>query len=277
MKKAGVLLGLLVFGFVSVFAGGRLVVGVVESCPTGGVVQVSRSYVQAVEAAGFVPMVLPMAESEATLREFVGKIDILLLTGGEDVEPRRYGEPNSPRLGKVNFSRDDFEWKLLAAARAVRLPVFGICRGEQMLNVFFGGTLYQDIPSEFPRAQNAPEVVHRTKDAKPVHAVAVKPGTRLGAVAGAGELLVNTYHHQSVKDLAPGFVASAVSPDGVVEAIESSDYPAAGVQFHPEKILSRNDPVFDRSRMAAIFSRLPELVGKVPLRQNACGCRRDVK
>jgi gamma-glutamyl-gamma-aminobutyrate hydrolase PuuD len=265
MKKILFFAGVFLLGAYPVSAGGSLTVGVVESCPTGGYVQVGRAYVTAVESAGFVPLVLPMTENEDTIRKFVEKIDILLLTGGEDVEPRKYGEKNSPKLGKVNLSRDSFEWKLLASARDVRLPIFGICRGEQMLNVFFGGTLYQDIPSEFPRVQSSPEVVHRVKDCKPIHKVVVKKDSRLGAVVGADELTVNTYHHQCVKDLAPGFIASAVSPDGVVEAIESADYPAAGVQFHPEKVISNADRDFSLEQIRKIFLRLPELVGRNPL------------
>lgn len=266
MKKILFFAGVFLLGAYSVSAGRSLTVGVVESCPVGGCVQVGRAYVTAVESAGFVPMVLPRTENEETIRRFIEKIDILLLTGGEDVEPGRYGEKKSPRLGKVNLSRDSFEWKLLTAARSVRLPIFGICRGEQLLNVFFGGTLYQDIPSEFIRAKGTPEIVHRVKNRKPMHKISVKKDSRLGAIVGAEELTVNTSHHQCVKNLAPGFIASATSPDGVVEAIESTDYPAAGVQFHPEKIVSTADKNFSLEQMRRIFSRLPELVGKNPLR-----------
>lgn len=256
--------------FISVFAAddGRIVVGIVDSCPTSGVVQVRQTYIKAVENAGFTPVILPYTAERKKMKSLIADVDILLLVGGEDVAPARYSHPESPKLGRVNLKRDAFEFGLLEEAKAVKLPVFGICRGCQVINVFFGGTLYQDIPSEITVTSSA-KVHHCVAKgtANPVkHVVSIKPGTRFEAIVGSGDLIVNSYHHQSALDLAPGFVASAVARDGVVEAIESIDYPAAGVQFHPEAALASGSRDFDLQRLGEIFARLPELVGMKPVK-----------
>lgn len=265
MKKTLIAIFLSV-SFVSVIwaKDGKIVVGVVESCPTGSFVKVSKSYVSSIESAGFVPVVLPLVKRQNTVDEFIDSIDILLLTGGEDVAPERYGCEPSKHLGVVNLERDSFEWKLLEKAKSKKLPIFGICRGMQIINIFFGGTLYQDIPTELDG--QGVKVVHRQNAAKPAHKINVLSGTRLSGIVGTGDLLVNTYHHQSVKKIAPGFEVSAVAPDGVIEAFEASFYPAAGVQFHPEKIVYDDDKHFDVARIGEIIARLPELAGKEPMR-----------
>ena len=245
----------------------KIVVGIVESCPTGSFVKVGKSYVASVEAAGFVPIVLPLVKRQSVIEEFIDAIDILLLTGGEDVAPERYGSEPSKHLGKVNLQRDSFEWQLLEKAKSKKLPIFGICRGMQIINIFFGGTLYQDIPAELEVKEGEEKIVHRQpKGKRAAHKVNVLPATRLASIVGKGEILVNTYHHQSVKKIAPGFVASAIAPDGVIEAFEASFYPAAGVQFHPEKIVYDDDKYFETARIGEIIARLPELAGKEPMR-----------
>ena len=125
--------------------------------------------------------------------------------------------------------RDAWEFLLLDEAVKRRLPVFGICRGCQVINVYFGGTLWQDLPSERPG-----EITHRSKK---LHPIRIVQGSHLAKSLRAENLMVNTSHHQAVKDLAPGFRAVAFAPDGVVEAIESDNLPVAGVQFHPERLL----------------------------------------
>ena len=250
--------------------GERLFVGVSDVCRTPEDVQVHRFYVDALAAAGHVPVVVPKVATPEVYEDIVKRLDVLLLTGGEDVEPSRYGAEKSPACGTVNKPRDAFEFALLDAARARRLPIFGICRGVQMLNVYFGGTLWQDLPSEFPAADGVeklhfkgafPRPYSGAATNPPAHSVSAVAGSRLAAIVGTEPLLVNSHHHQAVQKVAPGFRISAFAPDGVPEAIEGDSYPAAGLQVHPEAILAASrDPRFDRERLAGIFSRLGELV-----------------
>ena len=204
-----------------------LVVGIADMCSETNRVSVKTTYVDAVAAAGNMPLVLPAQTNRAAVAQTLASVDMLLLCGGEDVEPCRYGTEPSPLLGEVNRRRDAWEFLLLDEAVKRRLPVFGICRGCQLINVYFGGTLWQDLPSERPG-----EVAHRDEDG---HAIRIVAGSRLADCLGTDGLKVNSSHHQAVKDLAPGFKATAFAPDGVVEAIESETLPIAGVQFHPEK------------------------------------------
>ena len=206
-----------------------LVVGIADMCSTSNAVNVQSTYIAAVAAAGNTPVVLPATTDRELVARMLAPLDALLLCGGEDVEPRRYGAKPSPRLGKVNRRRDAWEFLLLDEAVKRRLPVFGICRGCQVINVYFGGTLWQDLPSERPG-----EITHRSKK---LHPIRIVQGSHLAKSLRAENLMVNTSHHQAVKDLAPGFRAVAFAPDGVVEAIESDDLPVAGVQFHPERLL----------------------------------------
>ena len=205
-----------------------LVVGVADMCSSTNAVNVQATYVAAVAAAGNTPVVLPATTDRELVARMLAPLDALLLCGGEDVEPRRYGAKPSPRLGKVNRRRDAWEFLLLDEAVKRRLPVFGICRGCQVINVYFGGTLWQDLPSERPG-----QIAHRSKE---LHSVRIVQGSRLAKSLRAETLKVNTSHHQAVKDLASGFRAVAFAPDGVVEAIESDTLPVAGVQFHPERL-----------------------------------------
>ena len=129
----------------------------------------------------------------------------------------------------------------------MRKPVFGICRGIQVINVFFAGTLYQDLPSEYPDQS----ICHQRPDKEwePVHDIKIKEGSKLSLfLGGMTETQVNSTHHQSCKDIAPGFVVSATSPDGVVEAIESETLPIVAVQFHPERLIDLQSKIIDISK-----------------------------
>lgn len=237
------------------FAVRPLVVGVSESYPMqkDGInppVQVGQSYPEALSRAGHLPVVIPRFGSDAQLDETVSHLDALVMTGGEDFDPAIYGEKASPNLGTVNGPRDDFDLRLLAAARRRRLPVLGICRGCQLLNIAFGGTLWQDLPSEFP----GKDVQHRNVH----HPISILPDSRLAYVLDVTNTVVNSRHHQAVKRLAPGFRIVAKSPDGVVEAIESDGYPAVGLQFHPEGLFCDED----RPDFARLFENLAYLLQK---------------
>ena len=238
-----------------------LTVGISDTCSTNGTIGVGE-YVESVRRAGGTPVVVCRTEDPAGLDAVVSGLDMLVMTGGEDLDPARYGEKPSPRLGRVNAVRDAYEWTLLSAAVRHGVPIFGTCRGEQVMNAFFGGTLYQDLPGEFPFKSDE---LHRSPSGwdlskrEHLHDILIEPGSRLSSVCGgAARLPVNSSHHQAVKGLAPGFRVAALSPEGVVEAIECDWYPAAGVQFHPEVLLAANgEPVWLR-----FYERLSEFAGR---------------
>jgi len=211
-------------------------------------IQVNVSYAEALSRAGHLPVVIPRYGSDEQFDAIVSRLDALVMTGGEDFDPALYGAKRSPRLGEVNAPRDDFDLRLLAAARRWRLPVLGICRGCQLLNIAFGGTLWQDLPSEFPGKDIQHRHVH--------HPVLIAPDSRLALVIGTTNTVVNSIHHQAVKKIAPGFRVTATAPDGVIEAIESDQYPAVGLQFHPEKLLCDED----RQQFVRLFENLSRLL-----------------
>lgn len=202
------------------------------------------TYVNAIKRAGGVPLVIPMTTDEKQIEAVLNVIDALVLTGGEDIDPLKYyGEQPHPNLGTVVPYRDEFDYKLVRMAVAKGIPVLGVCRGEQMLNVAFGGTLIQDIPTQVKgtfvkHSQKAPRNYG-------THSITIEKGSQLNKILGVTEINVNSYHHQAVKDVAPGFKVTAYSKDGVVEAIEKIDNPKVmGVQFHPEGFVASGDDTF---------------------------------
>lgn len=209
-----------------------VVVGLVDACRTNTLCGVGNEYTAAVYESGAIPYVLPATTNDASIAALLDRVDMLIFCGGEDFEPVRYGETNHANLGKVNLRRDTWEFAIADEAIRRRMPLLGICRGCQFLNIRFGGTLWQDLPSEKDGAK-----VHRLEGE---HGISVESGTCLSKLVGATSTSVNSRHHQAVKNLAKGFRISAVSPDGVVEAIEGTDYPALGVQFHPESMVVRS-------------------------------------
>jgi putative glutamine amidotransferase len=190
-------------------------------------------YVDAVETAGGASVLVTPAHSPASLVCLLERVDGLLLSGGEDVSPHHYGQQPHPRLEATHPLRDDMEFQALRCALERRIPVLGICRGMQLLNVCFGGTLYQDLPSQRPG-----EVVH--EQLAPVsrrwHAATVESGSRLHRIFGTGELFINSFHHQGIRRLGGGLSPLAWAEDGLVEAVEAEEYPwVFGVQWHPER------------------------------------------
>lgn len=195
---------------------------------------VNAAYVRAVTASGGVPLVLSPLIGPGHVRELVDALDGLVLTGGEDVHPAHYGEAPHPRLGTVDEARDAFELALFKEATSRARPVLAICRGIQLVNVALGGTLWQDLPTQRPEAlDHNPDSArdHRT------HAVHLVPGSRLARVLGLTHCEVNSFHHQAIRDLAPGLVASARAPDGEIEGVESAATAPwlLAVQWHPEE------------------------------------------
>ncbi|GAB6985495.1 gamma-glutamyl-gamma-aminobutyrate hydrolase family protein [Nocardioides pyridinolyticus] len=185
-------------------------------------------YAAAVEATGGVPVLLPPVAQAGAADAVVARLDGLVVSGGADVEPERYGEQPHPRTVGWRADRDAWESALLDAAEAVGLPVLGVCRGMQVMAVRAGGTLDQHVPDVVGHEQHSPG-----GDAFGAVAVTTTPGTRLAALVGT-DLSVNCHHHQSVRTH-PGFEAVARAADGTLEAMEApGDRFCVGVQWHPE-------------------------------------------
>lgn len=189
-------------------------------------------YMSGLEQAGAVPVMLPLTQDEEEICLLVDRMDGFLVTGGHDMDPSRYGQEPDAACGVLCRERDGMEQILLARALEADKPVFGICRGIQSLNVFLGGTLYQDLPTQRPS-----QVEHHMTAPydQECHRVTLAEGGWLHRLLGVETIPVNSYHHQAVKDLAPGLKAAAWAPDGLVEAVELPGKRfVAAVQWHPE-------------------------------------------
>jgi len=200
-----------------------------------------QDYVRAVEKAGGLPVALAPV-SEALVEPLLDALDGLILSGGSDVDPALFGAQPHPRLGRVVRERDDFELALTRKALARDLPILAICRGQQVLNVAMGGTLIQDIASEW-KGSAAHDYDSRRQRWLLAHEVRILPGTRLREILGKDAVAVNSFHHQAVKDLGAGLVVSGLaSEDRIIEGVEK---PSArfvlGVQWHPESFWNQSD------------------------------------
>jgi putative glutamine amidotransferase len=188
-------------------------------------------YAAAVKDAGGHPVLLPIAHRRGVLDRYLEGIDGLVFVGGDDVDPRLYGEKPRRRTRVIFHMRTAFETWLYREGRKRRLPMLGICYGMQLINVLEGGSLIQHLRS----GRDGPRVDHGGRR-RPTHAVRLLPGTRLARTLGTRRALVATEHHQAIRDLAPGFVPAAIARDGVIEAIEHPDAPEMlAVQWHPER------------------------------------------
>lgn len=193
-------------------------------------------YADAVLRAGGLPLVLPYSDDASCVDAYLDRVSGLLVTGGAfDIPPEAYGDTSREGMGPLKEGRTAFESALMRAALKRNMPVLGVCGGMQLLNVVLGGSLFQDIVREVPGAREHEQKHDRTQ---PQHPVEVRHGTQLADAVGHGQLMVNSTHHQAVKRLGNQVVSSAVAPDGVVEAIESTAHIfALGVQWHPEYML----------------------------------------
>lgn len=205
-------------------------------------------YMDGIETAGGIPVILPFAKERESLLQLVNLCDGFLFTGGHDVDPGLYGQRRREKCGVSCALRDELEQEIFSHARRGDKPMFGICRGIQLFNVLCGGTLYQDLPSEYPC-----KVEHHMAPPydRVSHMVEILPGTPLAKWLGCKRMGVNSYHHQAVRDLAPELEPMAVSEDGLTEAvwIPGARF-AAAVQWHPEFNFQKN---FDSRRLFEVF------------------------
>lgn len=211
---------------------------------------VATAYTDAVLRAGGAPVIIPVTDSKEALASLLETIDGLLLTGGGDINPLYAGEEPIPQLGEGNSLRDRYDFTLLRLAADRQIPVFGICRGHQVIHLAYGGTLYQDIYAQrteptLKHSQEAPR-------AEGSHTVTIDESSTLYTLLG-GRAVVNSFHHQAVKEAAPGFRVTAVSSDGIIEATESAvPYrDMFSVQWHPEAMAAAGDPA-----MLRLFKKL---------------------
>lgn len=202
-----------------------------------------RDYVSAVEAAGGIPVVLPQTREKKTLEGILDRIDGLLLTGGEDIDPLLYGEDHHMALTLISPDRDFFDLYLAKKALEKDMALLGICRGMQVINVATGGSLYQDIKSQAEGALRH-TLDHTTPKWHQSHEVIFSPEAKLRDIYQTDRMWVNGFHHQAVKDLGTIFFSAGATKDGLIEAIESRDHRfAIGVQWHPEMMLERHREV----------------------------------
>jgi putative glutamine amidotransferase len=217
---------------------------------------INAAYVRSVLAAGGVPILLSPMLGPAFAPRALDGIDGLLLTGGEDIDPAFYGASPSPHLYPPSRERDLFELAIFESARQRELPILGICRGIQLVNVALGGTLFQDLPSERPGP-----VSHDPGSARDArsHDIELQPGTRVARALGGTTFSVNSFHHQAVDRLADGLVATGWSSDGLIEAVESPENAPwlLAVQWHPEEMHADA-----RAPERGLFRALIEQAGK---------------
>lgn len=212
--------------------------------------QLNQDYVESIRLAGGVPLLALGDPADASL--LANRCDGLLLTGGFDVAPHRYGQEALPQCGEIDARRDEAELALFHAFRAAGKPIFGICRGIQLINIALGGTLWQDLP--FQRG---------AEHSKCYHTVRCSPDSQIAGLFGQ-TITVNSYHHQAIGRLGEGLTVAAHSPDGVIEAVEHKTEPIFAVQWHPERMTGADRPDADGPDMLPLFEAFVRRCSVIP-------------
>lgn len=206
---------------------------------------VNQDYIHSVIKNGGIPLVIPMNEDDSVIDAQMQLIDGLLLTGGQDVTPSLYEEDPQEKLGETLLRRDLFDYALIKKAKEREIPILGICRGAQILNVYHGGSLFQDVSYRLVQTIRHWQSHNPTEK---THEVRVFPNNHLAEIFTEGRFFVNSFHHQVINKIAEDFVVTAQSNDGAIEAFESTTYDyMLGIQWHPEML-------WRESSMDALFT-----------------------
>lgn len=201
--------------------------------------EVNYNYIKSISIAGGVPFLIPVTANDIDIGSYLDIIDGVMFTGGNDISPVLYGEEPIKEVVSISEDRDSYEFALYKEAFKRNMPVLGICRGIQLINAASGGTLYQDIYSELKDIKG--HYQSDTPSDNLYHSVDISKGSKLYNIFGSEKILVNSFHHQSVKKVADGFKITAKASDGIIEAIENihKDF-IVGVQWHPEGLVEKH-------------------------------------
>ncbi|NLV89510.1 MAG: gamma-glutamyl-gamma-aminobutyrate hydrolase family protein [Tissierellia bacterium] len=199
---------------------------------------INNNYVNAVFAAGGIPVSIPTISNEEDYEAYIHMVDGLIFSGGIDISPLRYGENPLKEIKRISTIRDEYEFGLFDRAYKKKLPILGICRGLQLMNIYLGGSLYQDISRQLPNSLgHCPDFITIEEE---YHSINIRKGTRFHRIFDEDKIYVNSYHHQGINRLGENLKVAAVADDGLVEAVEAADDRfLIGVQFHPEALLKR--------------------------------------
>ena len=212
----------------------KAIIGILPNINEEGIVSIDRAYLQAIFRVGGLPVIVPYSENPEELYQYLKSVDGVLLTGGGDVAPSYYGETAHPKTQPPCVLRDKLDFACFEYAFKLKKPILAICRGMQLANVALGGTLYQDIPSQFES-----DLLHKQTQGKfeSSHIVFAKENTPLVKIARKESLSANSFHHQAIKDLADGLGVMGVAEDGMIEAVywTGKQY-FRGYQWHPERL-----------------------------------------
>ena len=216
-------------------------IGIIDTSPSAIHDTLFPPYCTAVKGSGADYQILKWSTDEQVMNEYVSNCDGFIFTGGGDVDPSRYGEERIPECEEPSFERDEFELRFFSVVLESRKPVLAICRGFQVLNIAFGGTLWQDIPSQVKSTyQHQPSPLEMIGER--THNAVVIQNTKLHSILNTNKLKVNSMHHQAVKELGMGLTLSAVSTDGIPEGFELTGHPfLVAVQWHPEWLFPQED------------------------------------